>query len=59
MLQEHVHNYQNQLHEIKRENEELQQYGRRLCVRIEDIPSVENETSDEFLDKVMSLLDKS
>ena len=31
LLQEHVHYYQNQLHEIKRENEELQQYWRRLC----------------------------
>ena len=56
VLQEHVHYYQNQLNEIKRENEELEQYGRRLCVRIEGIPSVGNEASDEVLDKVMSLM---
>ena len=56
MLQEHVHYYKNQLNEIKRENEELEQYGRRLCVRIEGIPPVENETSDEVLDKVISLM---
>ena len=29
VLQEHVHHYQIQLNEIKRENEELEQYGRR------------------------------
>ena len=29
------------------------------CVRTEGIPSVENETFDEVLDKVMSLLNKS
>ena len=56
MLQKHVHYYKNQLNEMKRENEELEQYGRRLCVRIEGIPPVENETSDEVLDKVISLM---
>ena len=56
MLQEHVRYYKNQLNEIKHENEELEQYGRRLCVRIEGIPPVENETSDEVLDKVISLM---
>ena len=35
VLQEHVRYYKNQLNEIKHENEELEQYGRRLCVRIE------------------------
>ena len=56
VLQEHVRYYKNQLNEIKHENEELEQYGRRLCVRIEGIPPVENETSDEVLDKVISLM---
>ena len=47
------------MNEIKRENEELEHYGRRLCVRIDGIPLVENETSDEVLDKVMSLMEEA
>ena len=59
VLQEHVHYYQNHLNQIKRENEELEQYRRRCCVRIEGIPLIENEASDEVLDKVMSLMDEA
>ena len=33
-------------------NEELDQYERRLCLRIAGVPSVENENSDDFLDRV-------
>ena len=36
--------------------EELEQYGRRLCVRIDAVPTVDNETSNEVLDKVKSLI---
>ena len=52
MLQEHIH-YQNQVNELKCKNEQLKQYGKRLCARIEGIPSVENEAHDEVLDKVI------
>ena len=38
------------------ENEELEQYGRRLCLRIGGVPSVEIENSDDILDKVKSLI---
>ena len=55
MFQKHVHHYQNQVNELKRENEELEQYGRRLCVRVDGIPLVENDKFDQILDKVMSL----
>ena len=55
MFQKHVHHYQNQVNELKRENEELEQYGRRLCVRADGIPLVENDKFDQVLDKVMSL----
>ena len=37
-------------------NEELEQYGRRCCLRIEGVPSVENESSDDILGKVKSLI---
>ena len=45
MLQEHVHYYPIHVTEFKCENEELERYGRRHCVRIEGIPLVGNETS--------------
>ena len=59
MPREHIHYYQHQMNELKRKNEDLEQYGRRLFVRIEGIPSVENETSGEVLDKVMSLMQEA
>ena len=46
VLQELVHYYQNQVNELKRENEELEQYGRSLCVRVDGIPSIDKEASD-------------
>ena len=41
---------------MQQTNKELEQYGRRLCIRINGIPTVENETSDEVLEKVKSLI---
>ena len=41
---------------MQQANEELEQYGRRLCVRIDGIPAVENENSDEVLDMMTSLI---
>ena len=32
--------------------EELEQYGRRLCLHIESVPVVENETSDDVFSNV-------
>ena len=40
-------------------NEELEQHGRRSCVRINGVPTVDNETSDDVLDKVKSLSKKT
>lgn len=56
MLQEYVHYYHHQVNELKHENEELEQYGRRLCVTDAILSPVENETSGEVLDKVISLM---
>ena len=30
--------------------EELEQYGRRLCLRIDGVPTVKNESSDDVLE---------
>ena len=59
LLQEHVKNFQKHVSILKRKNEELDQYGRRCYLRIEGVPSVENESSDDVLGKVKSLITES
>ena len=51
-----------QVSELKRLNisnqnnhEELEQYGRRLCLQIDGIPTKANESSDDLLDSMKSL----
>ena len=44
---------------LQSKNEDLEQYGRRLCIRIEGIPTTDNETSEEVLRKVQSLINKA
>ena len=44
------------IREIQQANEELEEYYRRLCVRIDGVQTFDNETSDEVLDKVKSLV---
>ena len=56
VLQQDVMICQNQIKEMQQENEELEQYGRRLCLRVHGVPTVDNETSDEVLDKVKPLI---
>ena len=51
-MQEHVKSFQKQVSVLKHSSK---QYGRRLCLRIEGVPSVENESS-YVLDKVKSLI---
>ena len=59
MLQEHVQNYQKQVNELKDNQDKLEQYGRRLCIRIDGVPMVENETSNDILQNVKSIIDES
>ena len=56
ILQEHVKNYQKQVNELKSSQEELEHCGRRLCIRIDDVPMTENETSSDVLQNVNRLL---
>ena len=53
---------QNQINELviankrnQKDNEELEQYGRRLCLRFEGVETEENETSEKVLEKVVSM----
>ena len=36
-------------------NEELEQYGRRLCLRVDSVPTVKDESSDDVLEFTKSL----
>ena len=47
LLQEHVKNFQKQVSVLECKNEELEQHGRRCCLRIEGVSSVENESWDD------------
>ena len=51
--------FKKQVSVLECKNEELEQYGRRLCLSIEGVPSVENECSDDVLDKTKSLITES
>ena len=59
ILQEHVKNYQKQVNELKSSQEELVYCGRRLCIRIDDVPMTENETSSDVLQNVKSIIEES
>ena len=37
------------------DNEEIEQYGRRLCLRIDGVSTVKNESSDDVLEFTKSL----
>ena len=41
---------------LERRIDDIEQYGRRLCVRIDNIPVGEKETSDDCLNKVVQLM---
>ena len=49
VLQQYVKICQKQKTEMQQANEELEQYGRRLYVRIDGVPTADDETSDECL----------
>ena len=59
MLQEHVKLYQKQMNELKDKHDDLEQYGRRLCVRTDGVPSIENETSNDVFENVKGLIEES
>ena len=56
--QAHVYHYQTHVNELKRENEELEQYRRRLCIRVNGIPSVMSYTQEAECDILVVLMVK-
>ena len=59
MLQEHVKSYQKQVNELKDSQDELEQYGKWLCIRLDGVAMAENETSKEVLQNVKSTIEES
>ena len=66
LLQTHVENLKEQSTQLRErcletENqiEKIEQYGRRLCLRITGIPTKEKETADTVLGKVINLIEES
>ena len=66
MLKTHIENLKAQNTQLQercvtseKQIDELEQYGRRLCLRITGVPTEENENSDKVLTKVKKLITES
>ena len=57
MLQQQVSEMRKLNFDNQEKNEELEQYGRRLCLRINGIPLKNNEIFDDVLDSVKNLFE--
>ena len=57
MLQQQVPELRKLNFDNQAKNEKLEQYGRRLCLRIDGIPSKNNETSEDVLDSVKNIFE--
>ena len=55
LLQHHVTICQDQITKMQQANEQLDQYGRSLYVRVDGAPTVDNKASDEVLEKMKTL----
>ena len=58
LLQTHVTGLKEENDQLRMHCEENEQYSRRLCLRIEDIPIEEEETSKDVFNKVNALIEK-
>ena len=59
MLQKHVENVKCIQVDNESKYDDIEQYGRRLCLRIDGVETVENETADNVLDKVKAIVVES
>ena len=58
--------FQNQILDLKQANvklyneiDELEQYNRRSCIRIDDIPQVCNKSSEDVFDNIVEIFVKA
>ena len=59
MLKKQVAELREQNANNQSRNEELEQYGRRLCLRIDGVPTVKHESSDDVLEFTKSLFQEA
>ena len=59
MLQKHVDNLKRFQETQSVQIDDVEQYGRRLCLRIDGVDKVENEKADEVLVKVKAIIEDS
>ena len=58
MLQQQIISLKSAICTSESNIEELEQYGRRLCLRIESVPVDENETSEDVFNNVLDMCKK-
>ena len=46
-------------HALNKKVDELEQYGRRICLRVEGVEHQANEKSEEVLEKVANIIKES
>ena len=51
-----LHELQKRVTKVEHDHDDLVQYGRRLCVRLEDIPVEKDETADKVFSKAENML---
>ena len=51
-----LHELQKRVTKVEHDHDDLEQYGRRLCVRLEDIPVEKDETADKVFSKAENIL---
>ena len=59
ILQQYVKYCQKQIMVLQGKNEELEQYGRKLCFRLQAVSSTNRETSEAVLEKFQSKIKES
>ena len=47
------------MNELKDNQDEIKQCGRRLCIRIDSVPMAENDTSNDVLQNMKSVIEES
>ena len=51
-----LHELQKRVIKVKHDHDDLEEYGHRLCVRLEDIPVEKGETADKVFSKAEDIL---
>ena len=59
LLRSHVETLKAQVKDVQTHSDENEQYGRRLCLRLDGIPCVDGERADDVLEKCKSMWEEA